>query len=324
MRQVSFRLEYWKLRTPFVITNHIFTGVNTLVVEISEGGHTGRGEAVGVYYLGENGDTMLEQGRTAQSAIETGAGREELLALLPSGGARNALDCALWDLESKLAGRRAWELAGIVPEETFTFQTVGIDTPEGMADTARRIGGQRIKVKLSGERPLECLSAVRQACPEAKIVVDVNQGWTVEQLRALAPKFRDLQVAMIEQPLSRGGDETLEGYASPVPLCADESCLDRSEFETAARRYQMINIKLDKTGGLTEALKLARMARDRGLDLMVGNMVGTSLAMAPGYVVAQLCRYTDLDGPLYLERDREHPMAFAEGHLSPPDPELWG
>lgn len=324
MRQVTFHREDWKLRTPFVITNHTFTGVEALVVEITQDGHTGRGEASGVYYLDENGDSMLQQARKVQSAIEGGAGREELLSLLPSGGARNAIDCALWDLEAKRAGQRAWELAGITPGDTFTFQTVGLDTPDSMAERARKIDGERIKVKLSGERPLECICAVRQARPDAEIVVDVNQGWSFEQLEALAPKFRKLNIAMIEQPLSRGGDQALEGYDSPVALCADESCLDRSEFDTAARRYQMINIKLDKTGGLTEGLALARLALDRGLELMVGNMVGTSLAMAPGYLVAQLCRYTDLDGALYLESDREHPMSFAGGHLSPPDPELWG
>lgn len=324
MRQVTFHREDWKLRKPFIITNHTFTGVEALVVEITEGEHTGRGEASGVYYLDENGDTMLEQARTVQSTIEGGAGREELLSLLPSGGVRNAVDCALWDLEAKQSGRRAWELAGIVPGQTFTFQTVGLDTPEGMAEVARQINGDRIKVKLSGERPLERIAAVRQARPDAEIVVDVNQGWSFAQLEALAPKFRELQIAMIEQPLPRGGDKELEGYESPVPLCADESCLDRSEFEAAARRYQMINIKLDKTGGLTEGLALARMALDRGLELMVGNMVGTSLAMAPGYVIAQLCRYTDLDGALYLEGDREHPMSFERGLLAPPDPQLWG
>lgn len=324
MRQVTFHREDWKLRKPFIITNHTFTGVEALVVEITEDGCTGRGEASGVYYLDESGDTMLEQARSARSALEAGAGREELLSLLPSGGVRNAIDCALWDLESKRTGRRAWELAGITPGETFTFQTVGLDTPEGMAAVARKISGDRIKVKLSGDQPLERIAAVRQARPDAEIVVDVNQGWTFGQLEALAPKFQELRIAMIEQPLPRGGDQALEDYVSPVPLCADESCLDRSEFEAAARRYQMINIKLDKTGGLTEGLALARMAFDRGLELMVGNMVGTSLAMAPGYVVAQLCRYTDLDGALYLEGDREHPMTFEGGLLTPPDPELWG
>lgn len=324
MRQITFRREDWKLRFPFTITDHVFTGVEALYVEIAEGGHTGRGEASGVYYLGEDGDSMLAQAEAARVRLEAGAGRRELLSLLPVGGVRNAIDCALWDLEAKQAGKRVWELADIVPDETYTFGTVGIDTPERMAAAARQIDGDRIKVKLSGEQSVERISAVRQARPGARIVVDVNQGWSFEQLEALAPKFCELRIDMIEQPLPRGGDEALEGYQSPVPLCADESCLDRSEFEAAARRYQIINIKLDKTGGLTEALELARLARTRGLELMVGNMVGTSLAMAPGYVVAQLCRYADLDGALFLEQDREHAMSFENGRVSPPDPALWG
>ncbi|WP_376696781.1 N-acetyl-D-Glu racemase DgcA [Wenzhouxiangella sp. EGI_FJ10305] len=324
MRQITFRREDWKLRFPFTITDHVFTGVEALYVEIAEGGHTGRGEASGVYYLGENGESMLAQAEATRASIEAGVGRQELLSLLPAGGVRNAIDCALWDLEAKQAGKRVWELAGIVPGEVISFGTVGIDTPDRMAAAARQIAGERIKVKLSGEQALERISAVRQARPEAEIVVDVNQGWTFEQLEALAPKFRELRIAMIEQPLPRGGDAALEGYESPVTLCADESCLDRSEFEAAAGRYQMINIKLDKTGGLTEALELAKLATARGLDLMIGNMVGTSLAMAPGYVVAQLCRYVDLDGALFLERDREHAMSFEDGRVSPPDPALWG
>lgn len=324
MRQITFQREDWKLRFPFVITGHVFTGVEALYVEIAEAGNIGRGEASGVYYLGENGATMLAQAEATRAALEAGAGRQELLSLLPAGGARNAIDCALWDLEAKQAGKRAWELVDIDPGETFTFGTVGIDKPERMATAAQTISSERIKIKLSGEQPLERIRAVRQARPAAEIVVDVNQGWTFEQLVALAPACRDLRIAMIEQPLKRGDDEALEGYDPPVPLCADESCLDRSEFETAARRYQMINIKLDKTGGLTEALELARLARTRGMDLMVGNMVGTSLAMAPGYVVAQLCRYVDLDGALFLERDRDHAMSFENGRVSTPDPALWG
>jgi len=324
MREVTLRREDWKLRFPFVITDHVFTGVEALYVEIAEGGHTGRGEASGVYYLGENGESMLAQAEATREAIEAGVGRHELLSLLPAGGVRNAIDCALWDLEAKQAGKRVWELAGIVPGEVTSFGTVGIDTPERMATAARQIAGERIKVKLSGEQAVDRIAAVRRARPEAEIVVDVNQGWTFEQLEALAPKFRELRIAMIEQPLPRGDDQALESYESPVTLCADESCLDRSEFETAAARYQMINIKLDKTGGLTEALELAHLARARGLELMIGNMVGTSLAMAPGYVVAHLCRYVDLDGALFLEHDRDHAMAFEDGHVSPPDPALWG
>ncbi|QOC21746.1 dipeptide epimerase [Wenzhouxiangella sp. AB-CW3] len=324
MRQVTLRCENWNLHSPFIITGHVFTVAEILYVEIADDRHVGRGEASGVYYLGETAQSMLEQAESVRSALEGGAGREVLLSLLPAGGARNAIDCALWDLEARRSGQRVWELAGISPRAITTFQTVSLDSPDRMAAAASRIAGEKIKVKLDGDQALERIAAVRRARQQAEIIVDANQGWTFEQLQTLAPAFRDLRIAMIEQPLPRGDDEVLEDYMPPLPLCADESCLDRSEFEVAASRYQMINIKLDKTGGLTEALALARLARDHGLELMVGNMVGTSLAMAPGYVVAQLCRYADLDGPLLLESDRECAMSFEKGRVSPPQKALWG
>jgi L-alanine-DL-glutamate epimerase-like enolase superfamily enzyme len=193
-----------------------------------------------------------------------------------------------------------------------------------MARAAKSLDSSLIKVKLDHEVALERIAAVCAARPSAEIVVDVNQGWTFEQLADLAPRFAALGVSMIEQPLARGEDQILETFSSPIPLCADESCLDTSEFEQAACRYQMINIKLDKTGGLTEALDLAHLATARGIGLMVGNMGGTSLAMAPGFVVAQLCRYVGLDGALFLKKDREHPMTYTGGIVSPPRTALWG
>jgi L-alanine-DL-glutamate epimerase-like enolase superfamily enzyme len=324
MRELTATTERWYMKQPFTITNYTFTHAEILYVTISENGVTGRGEAAGVYYLDENGESMLADVESVRRAVENGAGREALLDLLPAGGARNALDCALWDLEAKLQGTSIWELTGLTPAETITVNTVGLGTPEEMAQNARSLDTNRIKVKLSDEKPLERIAAVRAARPDAEIVVDINQGWTFEQLVEWAPKFRDLGIAMIEQPLPRGGDQALEGYEPPVPLCADESCLNTSEFEQASRRYQLINIKLDKTGGLTEALKLADMAKASGIGLMVGNMMGTSLAMAPGYVVAQLCRFVDLDGALFLDADRDHPMHYEHGVLSPPSSELWG
>jgi L-alanine-DL-glutamate epimerase-like enolase superfamily enzyme len=227
-------------------------------------------------------------------------------------------------LQAKLEHKSIWELTGIQPGQVQSVHTIGLGTPEEMARTARTLDTSIIKVKLDAEMPVERIAAVRAARPDAEIVVDVNQGWTFPQLVELAPKFRDLRVAMIEQPLPRGADEALEKYRSPVPLCADESCLNINEFEQAARRYQMINIKLDKAGGLTEALELAGLALSRGIGLMVGNMMGTSLAMAPGFVLAQLCQYVDLDGALFLKADREHPMSYTGGVVSPPSTELWG
>jgi len=323
-RKLTLAAEAWEMRRPFVITGHTFTAANLLHATVSANGSTGQGEGAGVYYLGETGESMLAQAESVREAIESGAGRQELRELLPPGGARNALDCALWDLEAKERQKTIWELTGIDPKPAHSVFTIGIGTPEEMARTARAIDSRRLKLKLDDELPVERVAAVRAARPYSEIIVDVNQGWTIDQLDAVAPRLADLDVAMIEQPLPRGADEELEGFRSPVPLGADESCLCISEFEEAARRYQVINIKLDKTGGLTEALELAELAGRRGLELMVGNMMGTSLGMAPGLVVAQRCRFVDLDGSLFLKCDREHPMSYAGGIVSLPDRELWG
>ena len=323
-RTLTVTIEEWAFHTPFHITGYTFSTADLVFVTIEQNGRTGRGEAAGVYYLDETGKSMREQVLAVSDAVEMGADRQALLELLPAGGARNAVDCALWDLEAKLSGKSIWELTGVSPRVTQSVQTVGLDTPDAMADRAERLETGKIKVKLSGDAPLQRITAVRAARPDAEIIVDVNQGWTFEQLVDLAPKFVDLGIAMIEQPLPRGGDAALEDYDAPIILCADESCLDTSEFEQAARRYRMINIKLDKTGGLTEALNLAAMAKQRGIELMVGNMMGTSLAMAPGYVIAQLCRFVDLDGPLFLSKDRDHAISYNQGVLSRPSSELWG
>lgn len=323
-RRLSASVDPWELKAPFKITGHVFTAPDLIKVRIAENGVAGQGEGAGVYYLSESGPGMMAQVESLRDALEQGIDRDQLLKLLPAGGARNAIDCALWDLEAKLTGKSIWELTGIDPGITNTAYTIGIDTPEIMASQAKLLQTNMIKVKLDGNLPLERIAAICAARPDAVIVVDVNQGWTFKQLVELAPQFKALGVAMIEQPLPRGGDEELENYQSPITLCADESCLDTSEFEQAARRYQMINIKLDKTGGLTEALALARLAQERGIELMVGNMVGTSLAMAPGYVIAQLCRFVDLDGALFLKQDCAHPMSYRHGVVSQPTSELWG
>ena len=323
-REVIFSAEAWAFRAPFAITGYTFTAVDLLYASITQDGSRGHGEAAGVYYHDETGDSMLADAESVREAIEAGADREELLELLPPGGARNAIDCALWDLEAKLKGTTIWELTGIRPGRTHTVLTIGIGSPEEMAEAARSLDSDRIKLKLSADMPIERVAAVRNARPDCEIVVDVNQGWTFDQLVEFAPKLRELGVAMIEQPLPRGGDGALEGYRSPVPLCADESCQDSRDFEQAASRYQLINIKLDKTGGLTEALELARLARERGIDLMVGNMMGTSLSTAPGFVIAQLCRFVDLDGTTFLKEDRDHPVQLLHGVVSAPTSALWG
>jgi L-Ala-D/L-Glu epimerase / N-acetyl-D-glutamate racemase len=324
MRQVELAIESWPLLEPFVITGHTWTHCDVLVVTITENGVTGRGEATGVYYLDETAESMYQQALGIQQALEQGVSREHLQRLLPAGGARNAIDCALWDLEAKQSGQSVFELTGIASSPVITVNTVTIDTPEAMANKARAITSPQIKVKLDGELPLERITAVRNARPDADIVVGVNQGWSFSQLVELAPQFKALGIEMIEQPLPRGEDDALEAYQSPIMLCADESCLDTSELEQVVGRYQMVNIKLDKTGGLTEALKLARRAKEQGLTLMVGNMTGTSLAMAPAYVIAQLCDFVDLDGALFLGEDRSFPMSYERGVVTGLQSELWG
>ena len=324
MRQVELVIETWPLREPFVITDHTWTHCDVLVVSVTENGVTGRGEATGTYYLGETAESIYQQALGIQQKLEQGISREQLQSLVPAGGARNAIDCALWDLEAKKSRQSVFELIGIPSAPVNTVSTVTIDTPEEMAKKARAIASSQIKVKLDGEQPLERITAVCNARPDANIVVDVNQGWSFWQLMELAPRFKTLGIKMIEQPLPRGEDDALEGYQSPITLCADESCLDASELEQTARCYQMVNIKLDKTGGLTEALKLARRAKEKGLILMVGNMTGTSLAMAPAYVIAQLCDFVDLDGALFLEGDRSFPMSYERGVVTDLSPELWG
>jgi L-alanine-DL-glutamate epimerase-like enolase superfamily enzyme len=311
------------LLEPFIITGHSWTHCDVLVASITANGVTGRGEASGIYYLDETAESMNQQAIGILKQLEQGISREKLQSLLPVGGARNAIDCALWDLEAKQSGRSVFELTGIPSTPVTTVNTVTIDTPEEMAHKARTITSRQIKVKLDSELSLERITAVCSARPDADIVVDVNEGWSFSQLKELAPQFKALGVKMIEQPLPRGEDDALEGYQSPITLCADESCLDTSELEQAARRYQMVNIKLDKTGGLTEALNLARQAKEMGMKLMVGNMTGTSLAMAPAFVVAQLCDFVDLDGPLFLEGDRPYPMRYELGVVTGLRPQLW-
>ena len=324
MRQVELDIESWPLLGPFVITGHTWTHCDVLVVSITENGATGRGEATGVYYLDETAESICQQALGIQQQLEQGISREQLQSLLPAGGARNAIDCALWDLEAKKSGQSVFELTGITSSPVKTVNTVTIDTPEEMANKARAIDSRQIKVKLDGDLLLERITAVCNARPDAEIVVDANQGWSFSQLVELAPQFKALGVKMIEQPLPRGEDDALEGHQSSITLCADESCLDTSELEQVARRYQMVNIKLDKTGGLTEALNLARCAKEKGLTLMVGNMTGTSLAMAPAYVLAQLCDFVDLDGPLFLEGDRSCPMRYENGVVTGLSSKLWG
>jgi len=322
----SLHIAEWELTQPFRIANAEWINSRCLVVQLSEDGFFGRGEAQGIFYMDESAESIFEQAHAVATEIRKGISRQELQDLLPPGGARNAIDCAMWDLECKKAGKTIWQLTGIDPKPVTTVYTIGLeDSPEAMAAKAAAASDAPIlKIKLSDHLPYEKLAAIRAARPDAELVVDANQGWSFELMKEVLPKLVDLNLAMLEQPLARGGDDMLEGFESPITLAADESCLHTGELETAARRYSMINIKLDKTGGLTEGLRLARAAKEKGCKLMVGNMVGTSLSMAPSFVVAQLCDFVDIDGPLLLKYDQPHALKYNKGVVKGFDPELWG
>jgi L-alanine-DL-glutamate epimerase-like enolase superfamily enzyme len=324
--KISAHLENWELKQPFRISGNEWITSPTLAVQLTEDGFVGRGEAQGVFYLDETAESIFEQIDRAAGDIRKGITRDDLQELLPPGGARNAVDCAMWDLECKKSGKTIWQLTGIDPKPVTTVFTIGLEsTPEAMAAKAAAAAEAPIlKIKLDGNQPFEKLAAIRAARPDAALVVDANQGWDFELLKEVIPKCASLGLGMIEQPLPRGGDAMLEGFESPVTLAADESCLDTSELDTAARRYSMINIKLDKTGGLTEALRLAYAAKAKGCKLMVGNMVGTSLGMAPSFVVAQLCDFVDIDGPLLLKYDHPHGLRYNRGVVDVFDSRFWG
>jgi L-alanine-DL-glutamate epimerase-like enolase superfamily enzyme len=297
-----------------------------VVAEFRAGAHRGRGEAVPYARYGESLESVLEQIGMARQALEAGAGRDALQRLLPPGAARNALDCALWDLEAKQTGVRAWNLAGRARlDPVKTCFTLSLAEPEVMAEAARaRARWPMLKLKIGSADHLDRIEAVRVAAPRARLLVDANEALSFEDLRHLAPELARLEVKLLEQPLAADGDAVLEGYDSPVPLCADESLHSRAELAACASRYAAINIKLDKAGGLTEALALKAEAQALGLEIMAGCMVATSLAMAPALIIAQGAPYVDLDGPLLLARDREPGLPIAGAVIEPPPPELWG
>ena len=314
------------LARPFVITGYTFTHLEAVWVHLDDDGHKGRGEGVGMYYLGETPDTMTAQLEAVRGEVESGATRADIQTLLSPGGARNALDCAMWDVECKKSGKTIFELTGITPTTLTTVATVGIGTPDEMASQAQRFADYpHLKIKLDNNQPLERLQAIRDARPDAALVIDVNQGWSRQQLDNFLPGLVEVGVAMVEQPLPRGQDSDLEGIDSPIPLGADESIIHLGEYDEVAPYYDVINIKLDKCGGLTEALEIAKRAQADGKDLMVGNMTGTSLSMAPSHVIGQMCRFVDIDGPLLLAEDITPGLAYrAGGFVDPPTPEVWG
>ncbi|WP_374344815.1 N-acetyl-D-Glu racemase DgcA [Phenylobacterium sp.] len=326
IRTLRVRDERWPTAHVFTIARGAKTEAHVLVVEISQAGVTGRGEAVPYARYGETVEGAMDTVERLRPAIEAGATRGELQDLVMAGAARNALDCALWDLEAKLTGQPAWKTAGLARlDPVKTCVTLSLDTPEAMAEVAR--GLQRrpmLKLKIGAAGDLDRVEAVRAAAPKTRLVVDANEALSFEDLKRLAPEFARLDVKLVEQPLPAGADEALEGWVSPVPLCADESVRTRLELETCARRYACVNIKLDKAGGLTEALAMKARAAELGLEVMAGCMVGTSLAMAPGVILAQGAAFVDLDGPLLLAKDRTPGLRIDGALIHPPGAELWG
>ena len=325
-RRVSTHLENWMALIPFRISRHTWDDFPCVICEIEQDGFIGRGESLGVYYLGETEQSMLAQLDSISGALATGIDRHSLLDLLPPGGARAAADAALWDLEAQLSGTTAWDMAGVSPEPVETVFTIGLEAePEEMGARAAAASDLTLfKVKLNNDRPIDRIAAIRDVRPDARLIIDVNEGWEFEQLRDVAPELAKLGVSMIEQPLRRGHDEELEGYDSPLPLCADESCQHIGELDDVESRYQMINIKLDKCGGLTHGLEVAAAAKKRSLGLMVGCMGGTSLCMAPMHVLAQQADFVDIDGPLLLKNDRLGGFVYNRGMVSLPAKRFWG
>ena len=320
------RIERWPLTRPFHITGYVWNTTDVLCVCLAQDGYIGRGEASGVYYRGESPATMLEQLEALRPEIERGISRDVLRTLLPSGGARNALDCALWDLEAHLEGRPVWQIAGLdEPRPLLTTFTCGAGPPEEMAATAHSyLGARALKLKLTGEPDDAArIQAVRAALPEAWLAVDANQGFTPDSLNALMPVLEGAGVSLIEQPFPMAHDAWLDEFVSCIPIAADESVQGLSDMRSLCGRFQVVNIKLDKCGGLTEGLAIAREAREVGLEPMIGNMTGTSLAMAPAFLIGQLCTIVDLDGPVFLRSDRPTPVQYVDGFIRCPAA-LWG
>lgn len=314
---LDVQAEKLAFKAPFRISGYIFDGLDCIVATLTDGVHRGRGEGDGVYYLNDNVPHMLAELELARSAIEVGPDRQELRAILPPGGARNAVDTALWELESQRSDMPVWALAGLdAPRPVVTTFTLGADEPAHMARAAVAFGPVRaIKVKLTGDLDLDIarVAAIRAARPDVWLGVDANQGFAIADLDALVAAMRACDVSLIEQPLARGREADLDGYRSPIPLAADESALTLEDVPGLVGRFDVVNIKLDKCGGLTEGLMIARAARAAGLGVMVGNMGGSSLSMAPSFVLGQLCDICDLDGPIFLRQDRDPAILYENG-----------
>jgi L-alanine-DL-glutamate epimerase-like enolase superfamily enzyme len=318
---LQLALRSWPLRIPFRITGHVFDALDLLVCTLSRDGAQAQGEAAGVYYRGETGESLRDQIEAVRPVIEAGIDRERLQQLLPPGGARNAVDCALWALESHESRQPVWELANLgTPQPLLTTFTLSADRPQVMARRAEQLKDARaLKLKLIGDgQDGARVAAVRQASPDVWLAVDANQAFDRSAIEVLLPALVEAGVSLLEQPCRIGEEESLRGLHSPIPLAADESVQTRRELEAMVGLFDAINIKLDKCGGLTEALAMAQRARELGFQVMVGNMIGTSLSCAPAFVVGQLCDIVDLDGPFHLAGDIAQAVRYVEGYVDCP------
>lgn len=325
-RRLTVAAETWPIAGTFRISRGARTETQVVVIEIAEGDAVGRAECVPYPRYGESIADTVEQLTALEGAVADGLDRQALQTTLPAGAMRNALDCALWDLDAKRGGTTVWQLAGLAePKPLVTAYTLSLDTIDAMgASAAANSHRPLLKVKLDGDEVVERIRAIHENAPASSIIVDANEAWTPKLLAEVAPQLGELGVEMIEQPLHADDDSALDGMARPVPLCADESCHDSATVPGLVGRYDLVNIKLEKTGGLTEAFKLADIAEAAGFGIMVGCMIGTSLSMAPATLVASRARFADLDGPLLLAQDRDPGITFEGSVMSPPPAALWG
>lgn len=326
MIRLHVQIKQWPLRAPFRIAGADMYDVPVIQLRLSDTqGHIGQSEAAGIDYDGETPLTMMRQLQAIGSLTDALSVRE-LQTLLPRGGARNALDCALWDLRAKQQRCRVHELLGMAePRPLLTAMTIGLGS-DGETRAAARAAADAplLKIKVSAERHLDAIAIVRDEHPRTRLMIDANGSWTADQLNELLPALASHDIELIEQPLARGDDAALDHISSPIPLAADESCTDSTSLDALVGRYQYANIKLDKCGGLTEALRMVELARSLGLGLMIGNMCGSSLAMAPAFLIGQQCEYVDLDGPQLQQEDCQPAMRCERQLLYPPSPALWG
>ena len=325
MTLVTAKIETWPLRETFRISRGSRTEARVVVATISDGQHIGRGEGAPIRRYDQTPESVLAQIESIKQ--ETNLTRQLLQHLLPPGAARNAIDCALWDLEAKRSGKRVWELAHIsTVSEVPTSFTISLNDPEQMGRSASAHSEAPIlKLKLGGDAlDVSRVEAVRRAAPNSRLLIDANESWSPEHYLQVAPKLQEIGVELIEQPFPANADDVLETLDHPVAVCADESCHTTADLPRLKNQYEVINVKLDKTGGLTEALRLCEEARAVGFKLLIGCMVGTSLGMAPARLLASNADFADLDGPLLLARDQDHSLQYANGKIGLPSPELWG